>query len=376
MKQPSQRHLIAVAAVAAGISIHPVRSEAQGLSPEIVAGIDSMITGKMATDRIPGLSVAVVVNGRLVWSDGYGFADLENFVPATARTRYRTASVGKTMTATAVMQLAERGVVDLDAPVQEYCPVFPPKRWPLTPRQLLGHLSGIRHYGGPRDEEELYSITHYDRVVDALAIFKDDSLLFEPGTQYLYSTYGYNVLGCVIEGAAGTTFLDYLRRNIFEPAGMHSTRDDDPFVIIRDRASGYRVSADSTKLENARAVDMSNKMPAGGFLSTAEDLVRFAAAFMNDELVTPWTRTTMLTPQHTRDGTTTGYGLGWALFPDELWYGEREAFHGGGTPGVSTMLYLLPERHFAVALMMNVEGVTDRVGLAAQIAKLVLGLGS
>lgn len=210
-------------------------------SPELaritIESVERLLNEKMAKDQIPGLSIAIVVDGKLVWSNGYGLADLENFVPATARTVYRTASIGKPMTATAVMRLVERGRLDIDVPVQVYCPAFPEKRWPVTTRHLLGHTSGIRHYGGPRNEEELFNTVHYGSIVDALDIFKSDPLLFKPGTARLYSTFGYNVLGCVVEGASGTDFLSYMRESVFEPAGMASTRDDDP-AGVPESASG------------------------------------------------------------------------------------------------------------------------------------------
>lgn len=335
--------------------------------------VERLLVEKMAEERIPGLSAAIVVEGELVWSVGYGFADLEHQVPATANTAYRTASIGKPMTATGVMQLVERGMVDLDAPVQRYCPAFPEKRWPVTTLHLLGHTSGIRHYGGPRNEEELFNTVHYESVVEALEIFKRDSLLFEPGTAHLYSTFGYNVLGCVVEGASGEDFLSYMRTHVFEPAGMRRTRDDDPAAIIPGRAAGY-VLTENGELENSRAVDMSSKLPAGGFITTAGDLARFAAAVMDGRLIEPTTLEQMITPVRLRSGEVVGYGLGWGLFPGEKWYGEREAFHGGGTPQVSGTLYLLPDRRFAVAILTNLEGVPGRTSLAAEIARVVLHL--
>lgn len=355
-------------------SLQSVGQEPAYLSRESRESVERLLTEKMARDHIPGLSIALVVDGELRWSNGYGLADLENFVPATAATAYRTASIGKPMTAVAVMQLVERGRLKLDAAVQEYCPAFPKKRWPVTPRHLLGHTSGIRHYGGPHNEEELFNTVHYKSVVEALDIFKDDPLQFEPGTAYQYSTFGYNVLGCVVEGASGKDYLTYMRENVFEPAGMTSTRDDDPAAIIPRRSPGYVVTDDGT-LANSRAVDMSSKMPAGGFITTAPDLARFAAAVMGHRLLSAESFEQMLIPGRLKNGETTGYGLGWGLFPDETWYGEREAFHGGGTPQVSGMLYLLPDRRFAVAFLTNREEVPERVRLAAEIAKVVLGLG-
>jgi serine beta-lactamase-like protein LACTB, mitochondrial len=223
-------------------------------------------------------------------------------------------------------------------------------------------------------EAELFSTKHYKSITESLDVFKNDPLAFEPGTDYLYSTYGYNTLGCVIEGTSGVSFMEYLRDNIFKPAGMLNTRDDNPFAIIPNRAAGY-IFNEKGELQNSRHIDMSNRMPAGGFLTTAEDLALFAAAFMEKKLVNQKTVEQMLTPQKTKGGKTLDYGLGWGLFPAEDWYGEKEAFHGGQSPQVSNMLYLLPGRRFAVAIQTNLEGVPDRTGLAAEIAKIVLDLG-
>lgn len=328
----------------------------QSLDTGIISQIEEMIRNKMEKEQIPGLSIAIVLEDSLIWSEGFGYADLENKVKARPETAYRSASIGKPITATAAMQLYEKGKLDLKAPIQNYCPEFPEKPSPVNSRHLLAHLSGIRHYGGPRHRQELISKVHYKNIIEPLSIFKDDSLLFEPGSRYQYSTYGYNVLGCVVQGASGQTFGEYVKKHIFQAAGMPHTQVDDPYRIIPRRASGYRISDESGQLENCEWVDMSNKIPAGGFLTTAPDLARFARAFMNEELVRATTREAMLEPQKTSTGDTIAYGLGWGLFPGEKWYGEREAFHGGGTPGVSGVLYMLPDRRFAVAILMNLEG--------------------
>lgn len=343
------------------------------LGPDRIAEIESLVEAKMSKAGIPGLSIALLVDGKLVWSKGYGLADVENGVPARADSVYRSASIGKTMTATAAMQLAERGQLDLDAPIQRYCRHFPEKQWPLTTRHLLAHLGGIRHYG-PNADAELHSTRRYESVAASLEPFRSDPLLFEPGTRHNYSTYGYVLLGCVVEGAAGMPFMTYMRTRVFEPSGMARTRDDDPFAIVPGRAEGYTRGEDGT-LRNSRFVDMSNRLPAGGYLTTAEDLARFAKAFMAGELVSAETRAVMLEPQRTRGGEVVAYGLGWGLFPGEDWYGEKEAFHGGMTPQVSGVLYLLPRRQFAVAILTNLEGVSERTELAAQIAKIALNLG-
>lgn len=351
-----------------------ILTEAQTLSVEKVKQIEQLISTKMSKDQIPGLSVAIVVEKKMIWSRGYGLADLENFVPAKANTAYRSASIGKPITATAVMQLVEKGKLDLDAPIQQYCQVYPKKQWILTSRHLLAHLGGIRHYGGPNAEQESFSTIHYETIAESLNVFKDDSLLFEPGTEFRYSTYGYNLLGCVIEGASGISFLTYMRDNIFLPAQMNNTRDDNPFSIIPNRASGYNLDGKG-ELVNSRMVDMSNRMPAGGFITTVEDLAHFAVSIMKNKLISQQTFEQMLIPQKLKNGKTINYGLGWAVAPDDDWYGEKEASHGGQSPGVSGILYLIPRRNFAVAIQGNSERISDRSGMAANIAKIVLELG-
>ena len=157
----------------------------------------------MATNSVPGISLAVVQDGALVWSRGFGMADLENFVPATSATLFRLGSISKPITATAILQLSERGKVDLDVEVQNYCRAFPKKEWPVTTRELLGHLGGIRHYNpdGKGDIPE-DSAKHFLSMEESLQVFAGDPLVAKPGTKFHYSTYGYTVLGCILEGAA------------------------------------------------------------------------------------------------------------------------------------------------------------------------------
>jgi len=325
--------------------------------------IEQAISTEMSRQNIPGMSVAIVTDHRLRWSNGYGLADLENFVPAKAATVYRLGSISKPITAVAVMQLVERGKINLDAPVQKYVPSFPQKQWPITTRQLLGHLAGIRHYRG----DEINITRHYDKLVDGLDIFKNDPLLHEPGTRYSYTTYGYNLLGCVIEGASGMSYMDYVRENIFKPAEMNRMREDNLFEIIPNRAQGYR-KTQSGELRNSGLADTSYKIPGGGLCSTVEDLAKFAIAVQTGALVKKETLEQMWTRQKTRDGQETAYGLGWALGERN---GRKEVSHSGGQQRVSTLLYMLPGTAAAVALMSNLEGAR-LMQLARQIADITL----
>ena len=359
--------LSAVALIAALSSPAPAQ-RSPALPASVLRRADSVVVAFMAAHHVPGLSVAIGLDRRVVWSKGYGLADVEDSVPVTRASMFRTASIGKPMTATAIMQLWEQGKLDLDAPVQQYCRAFPPKRWPVTTRQLLAHRSGIRD----KTPEEETNYRHYDSIEAALTIFADDSLLFEPGTAFRYTSYGYDVLGCVIEGASGMPYLEYMTRRIFTPADMQHTRLDDPSEIIPHRVSGYALDQ-TGRLRNSIHDDMSNRVPAGGFVSTPEDLVRFGIAVLNGELVADNSRRLMWQIQKAPGDSAAadeGYGLGWAL---STWYGVQEVSHGGGTPQVCALLYLLPAKGFTVAFMMNLEAVADRGDLAGDLAKVVLG---
>jgi CubicO group peptidase (beta-lactamase class C family) len=341
--------LLAPTHAAAKAAPRPRPSEAPRPTESPIPLAEVLIANEMERTGIPGLTAALVIDGELQWTKGFGTADLENGVPAKPETVYRLASISKPITATAVMQLAERGKLDLDAPVQRYVPSFPEKPWPITSRQLLCHEAGIRHEA----DEEWGSTRHYASLDEALEMFQDDALLFPPGTKAQYSTYGFNLLGSVVEGASGMKFLDYLRENVFTPAGMADTRADDVFEIIPNRAAGY-VRLSSGAIANSKLADTSNKIPGGGLCATAGDVARFAVALQAGTLLKPETMRPMFVVQKTKDGRRTGYGLGWLV---GNWRGRREVWHHGGQPQVSTLLYMQPDRHLAIVFLANLEGV-------------------
>lgn len=330
------------------------------LAPQKISRIETAISSEMSRQSIPALSVAVATENELRWSAGYGMADLENFVPAKAFTVYRLASISKPITATALLQLVERGSVDLDAPVQQYLPGFPLKEWPVTPRLLLSHLGGIRHYKGA---EDFGSTRHYASVTEALRVFQDDELKHEPGTKYLYSTYGYNVLGAIVESVSGVRFIEYLREHIFGPARMKRIRDDNHMAIIPNRARGY-VKDSEDRLRNCGLADTSNKIPGGGLAGTAEDLVTFAIALNRGKLLRKETVRRMFARAATRDGQPLPYGQGVVVGE---WQGRRRISHGGGQQGTSTLLQLYPESGVALGIMCNLEGA-KLAPLSEQIA--------
>jgi CubicO group peptidase (beta-lactamase class C family) len=346
-----------------------------GLPASQVRQIDALVTAFMARNQVPGLSMAVVKDGRLIWSKGYGMADMENRVPCGPTTVYRSGSMGKPMVATAALRLVEEGKLDLDADIRGSCPAYPAKPWKITARNLLQHTSGIRHYGGPHDDQEQYSAVHYASVPAALAPFKDDSLLFEPGSRHLYSSYGFDVLGCVIEGAAGVPFLDVMRSRVWDPAGMRATREDDPAAIVPRRAAGYALT--DGKLRRARMADMSNRIAAGCFLTTAEDLAAFAVAMIENRLVKPETFRRMTTPLKLPNGDIIEYGMGWGV-ETELWHDDQYLFHGGSSPGVSGFFAIMPKHRCAVLYLTNLEDIPGqaRGDLGEDVTRVVLRFGA
>jgi serine beta-lactamase-like protein LACTB, mitochondrial len=306
--------------------------------------LDAIVTDAMAKQQIPAMTVAVSSAGRIVYSKAFGMADLESSVPATRDTLIRTGSIAKPIAAVAAMTLVESGRLDLDAPVQSFCAPFPPKQWPITTRELLSHTSGVRHY----NPGEMENTRHYRFMADGFAIFAADPLLFKPGAGYQYSTYGYTVVGCAIEGASGERFQDYVAEHVLRPAGMTHTFVDDAFDIVPHRARGYQKI--DGQVRNAALMDSSYKIPGGGYVSSAEDLVRFAQALLEGKLLKSATLAQMWTA--TAVSGKDRYGLGF-----EVLEGGKFVMHTGGQPGTSTVLLIVPAAHFALAIMANMDGL-------------------
>src|SRR5271170_6290364 len=337
--------------------------------PEKEAQIQSAVSKFLASSHAPGISVALVENGELVWSSGFGFADLENHVPATAATLYRLGSISKPITATGAMQLWERKKLDLDAPLQKYCPAFPKKEWPITTRELLGHLGGIRHYkSGSQDDPEIGNTRHFDDpIIAGLNFFEYDALVSSPGTHFHYSTQGYTLVGCVMEGASGVKYTDFMLQNVIVPAGMDHTQVDDRFAIIPYRTRFYQKTETGAVL-NADFLDSSYKIPGGGWLSSAEDMAHFEVAILNDKLIRRATRDLAWTPLKPSDGSEDKYGLGFGSSTED---GIRFIGHSGGQQGTSTDFLLAPDRFAGVVVLANMEGVSAN-DLAKEIMKIIL----
>lgn len=313
--------------------------------PRIVE-LEAFVNRMMEAQHMTGLSVAVT-HGDFHWEHGFGFADLENGVVATADTSYRMASVTKPMTAVAALNLMEEGKLDLDAEVQRYVEYFPRKPQPVTVRQLLAHQGGISHY---KDYEKEGRIREPKTTREAVDLFAGWDLIAEPGTKYSYSSYGYNLLGAVIEGASGQPYGTYLREQVWLPLGMTSTMLDDPRAIVPHRAEGYVI--EDGVLRRSEYVDISSRFAGGGTRSTVGDMLRFIEGIAAGKVLNAETRERAWSRQPTRDGRSTRYGLGFGVFSRN---GRWIIAHSGAQQETRTNLSIVPSEKFAVALASNFE---------------------
>lgn len=325
--------------------------------------LEQFIEAKMKETGMTAISVAIVKDDFL-WQKGFGLADVENNVPATAESSYRMASVTKPMTAVGIMKLVEQGKINLDAEVQTYVPYFPKKQYPVTIRQLLGHLGGISHYKNYATEGR---IREPKNTREAIRIFEDFDLVAEPGTRYNYTSYGYNLLGAVIEGASGRSYGEFMLDEVWKPLGMTSTVMDDPRAIIPKRVRGYTM--EGGKLRNSEYVDISSRFAGGGTRSTVGDMIRFVQGVADGKVLKPETVRMMWTPQTLRAGTFTNYGLGFGFAPSS---GRFVVAHSGSQQEVRTDFGWLPGERFGYALASNFEEASLD-DFASRIALIFLG---
>ena len=357
--------LFCVTVVVAGNALYA--QEVAKLAPAERKEIETAVAKFMAKNGAPGISVAVVKGGEYVWAAGFGMADLENSVPATSQTLYRLASLSKPITAVAAMQLWQQGKLDLDAPVQKYCPAFPEKsEGPITTRELLSHTAGIRHYRrGPVLDPQVASTKHLKNPIqDGLDFFKNDPLVSKPGAEFHYSTYGYSVIGCVIEGVTGGEYADDVTKSVFAPGAMDTARVDDRFAIIPRRTRFYQKDENGNIL-NSDFLDSSYKIPGGGWLASAEDMAHFEAAMLDDTLVKRSTRDLMWTATLNKLGK--GYGLGFGVTKqDDI----VTIAHGGDQQGTSTFIGMVPAQKLGVVVLINMEEV-DKSTLGLDLLKIL-----
>jgi len=315
---------------------------------ERLGAFEEYVNAGLKRDKIPGMTVGFFKDD-YTWVKGFGYADLENKVPATAESAYRLASVTKSMTGEAVVQLAERGKLDLDAEIQRYVTDYPAQKWPVTVRNLLTHTGGGQ-IGSGLGPEHL-------TTKEVVARISKYPVKYETGTKFDYQTSGYNLLGAAIENVSGRSFDAYLRENLFAPAGMKDTRMDDVIELIPNRARGYELV--NNEVKNAPFIDVSSRFGGGGLTGTVPDLLRWARAAAAGKIVSPKWVDEMLKPFTSKSGRYTGLGdgdvyytLGWMVEPVN---GQLLLRAEGSQKGTDTVLFYFPEKRLAVAACSNIQ---------------------
>jgi CubicO group peptidase (beta-lactamase class C family) len=318
-----------------------------------------IVRAALNEQNLPGLSVAVGIGGDIVWAEGFGWADLEKRVPVAPDMTFRIGTASTALTSAAVGLLLEDGRLMLDAPIHRYVPEIPEKQWPVTLRQLMGHMAGVANDGG--DEGPLFT-QRCQRPADALQFLSgyELELLFEPGTQYQYSSYGWILVSAAVEAAADEPFLTFMRTKILEPLGLRSTEADSATRSIPNRVTPYfpRFAADPRYgLHLMRPLDYSCYAGSSVFLSTPSDLVRFGTAINSGKLLQPATVQLLQTSQRIASGEETGYGLGWDLETVTLggkqtrWVGHSGTSLGGEVASLMTF----PEHGIVVSVTSNIS---------------------
>lgn len=346
---------------------------------DIILAANNSLDEAINTNKFPAVSIALGKDGELIWARAAGFRDLENEVPVTLKTKFRIGSVSKAVTATTAARLSDEGVLDIDASIKDLVPYYPQKAFDITTRQLMTHTAGIRHYGPclcfPFDEYS--NQKNHDSVESAIGRFSKSALLFEPGTDFSYSSYGVTLASAAMEGSNSQSFDSIIKNKLTTPLGMKNTMREG--LADGDFAVPYVIKDGQYK--KAYPVDSSNKTAGGGFLSTPTDLVLMTQAILTKDYIAPATRNSLFfTPQKLTNGEVNeqSYAFGWrSHLSTDIFNDDREVMishHGGVAMGGIAFLIMYPEHDMSIAITVNrqMDGVGELWNLVHAIAQDVI----
>lgn len=317
---------------------------------------NGLLENAIKENQSVGIVAGLAIDRTIKWQHAAGFSNVESKIAFDTLTTTRIASIAKPMTAIAIMQLYEQGKLKLDEPIQTYLPTFPKKKeGEITIRHLLQHSSGIDGYKNNKEQENK---TNYATLSDAVSIFKDRALVAAPGQAFHYTTYGYVVLGLIIEKVSGMSYEAYLQSNIWEKAQMTNTGIEYIDKISPNKSMIYHKNSKGT-ISIAEQTNLSDRIPGGGVYSTVSDMLRFGNAIINFDLIKESTFKMMVeNPSLKTQGN--GYGLGWYLYGENPNYGNVYG-HNGTQTGASTFLMLLPEQKTTIVVLSNTSGAIQTV---------------
>lgn len=330
--------------------------------------INQLFSKAVSGDMVPGISVAIADIDGVVWAKGYGYADLENQVSMTNKHKMRIGSIAKLITVAGMMRLYEQGKLSLDTPVTEYVELWPKSHNHITLRQLAAHTSGVRHY---KNKTEFILNQHFNDTSSSLNLFKDDPLLFEPGTDSKYSTFAFSLIAAAMEGTDKKRhFKQLIQQEVFNPLNMQDSVFDDQADIIALRQRPYVVR--DGKLLNAPQSDHSSKYAGGGFIATASDISRFAVAHTHAGYLKQTSLDSMFNRARLNDGKALAFGIGWMInfdnHKDRSYYKgnvraqhlmesfDNVVMHSGASNGGTTMLILCRDHQRSITVVKNVHG--------------------
>lgn len=306
--------------------------------------VDDFVKSRLAERHIPGASIAVIKNGKIIKTKGYGVASVEFNVPVTTETVFEIGSVSKQITAAGIMLLVEDGKVNLDEKISKYLPNTPDSWKNVTVRNLLTHTAGIKSYSSIAEGFELSKRNKVDNFIKLLSTYPLD---FETGTDYVYSNTGYSLLSYIIESASGKSYWDFMRERIFRPLGMNKTADRDPKFIIPNRAVGYEWQNNGLVGRDGNLTDL---FGAGAIVSTITDLAKWDLALRNDTLLKKESKTQMWTPLTFTNGKTYPYGFAFR-FSDIR--GHKLIAHSGQTAGFGASISRYVDDDITVIALTN-----------------------
>jgi CubicO group peptidase (beta-lactamase class C family) len=352
--------ILATYAISSPLDAHAFQDQRASHCAVPADSLRSVLRASNRLHRGVGQQTAIVLRGELVFSDDWGLANLEHESPVTAESRFFIASVTKAFTGVALLRLWEDGKVDLDAPIQRYLPDFPPPAsGSVTPRLLAAHLGGIRHYGESERDAGFFA-RHYDDVRDALALFEEDPYASPPGTEFRYSSYGYDLLAAVIQSASGMPFQEYVRREVLLPLELDRTAFDDVRLVVPHRAQGYTfwypwfTFTQHDTLLRAPDFDYSYNAGGGNMLSTAVELARFGSAVARAGFLSD--RSLELTQAPVAaDSIASPWSIGWRVETTPA--GRLHLRSEGSDPGFQASIDVYPESAVAIATVINAWGI-------------------
>lgn len=344
------KHIILIAA----LILQSILLYAQGQNYTDKA--NDLIEKAVKENESVGLVAGFSINGEIKWQNALGFSDEDRKQPFKTSTKTRIASISKPMTAIAIMQLYEQGKLKLDVPIQAYLPSFPKKKeGEITVKQLLQHSAGVSSYKNNREQE---NTSNYPTLDDAVSIFKDRDLISKPGQEFNYTTYGYVILGSIIEKVSGMTYEHYMQTNVWDKAGMKNTGIEYEDKAIPEMTTIYHKNSKG-KIKEAECTNVSDRIPGGGIYSTVTDMLKFGDAILNHTLVTESTFQMMVENRNLKTQGN-GNGIGWYLYGQNPNYGNVIG-HNGTQTGASTFLMLLPEQMTTIVVLSNTSGAIQTV---------------